>query len=685
MMMGALACASGTQAAEAPVLDAVTVTGRAVFGPTLDEPVMTGSRTGLTALELPASVEAVNQRQMRERGDQAVRDAITRTAGLSDIAGPGDGGLSFSARGFTGANSVGIAEDGLRLAVAAGTQTYPMDTWGYERIEVLRGPASVVFGSGTVGAMINAVRKAPQRDRAIETLVAAGDHGSVRAGAGVTGPIDEVTSYRVDVYGLSTDGVRDLGRARGGKLMSALRVAPTARLHLDLMADYSLQQPERYFGAPLVQGQVDPSLRNENYNADDAVIRYEDSRLRGRLSWQVNEAFSLSNEVFLLQANRQWRNIEDYAYVPATAQVERSSYLEILHRQQQRGNRLEARWAGQGHNVVGGWEYTTIGFRHINNFPSGGASTVTLHDVDHGTWASTDATLPKYQTHTSAQAGHIEDAWHVSERWVLLGGFRYDTTRVIRTPLVAPLDAGLDKRLSGTAARAGATYRIDGRTSAYLQYSTGHDPVTTLVTLNLANRDFAFTKGRQVEAGYKQSLQGGRGEWTAAVYRIEKDNIVTQDQLNPALLVQGGRQHSQGVELTGSLAPWAGWRFEGNVALLQARYDELVQNGQSRAGKRPVDVPQQVANLWGHYRRGAWQLSAGVRGVGPRYADTANTLHLSGYAVFDAGLSWTVNRALTLRALARNLGNRTYAIATYNSQALFGDLRRAELVAEASF
>jgi outer membrane receptor for ferric coprogen and ferric-rhodotorulic acid len=126
----------------------------------LDEPGTTGSRTGVTARELPASIEGVDSTTIRERGDHTVMEAITRATGVTGVGAGGNGSMSFSTRGFSGTNSVGLAEDGVRLSTGAGTQTYPADSWGYERIEVLRGPASVVYGSGTVGATINAVRKA---------------------------------------------------------------------------------------------------------------------------------------------------------------------------------------------------------------------------------------------------------------------------------------------------------------------------------------------------------------------------------------------------------------------------------------------------------------------------------------------------------------------------------------------
>lgn len=681
---------SAVCAAEPTGLPEITVTGRTGgAGLQLDQPSSTGSRTGLTVRELPASVEAISREQLTERGDYALREAVTRTAGLTDIASPGDGGLSFSARGFTGTNSIGLAEDGLRLAVASGTQTYPTDTWGYERIEVLRGPASVVFGSGTVGATINAVRKAPQRVSAIETLFAAGDHGSARVGVGATGPINDVVSYRVDAYGLNSDGVRDLGKASGGKLMSTLRIDPNSDLRFELMADYSLQKPERYFGTPFVNGRLDETLRKENYNAADSIVRYEDKRLRGRASWQLSPTVSISDEVFYLEANRHWRNIEEYEYNNLTNRVDRDIYLEILHKQKQRGNRAEVAWKPAGHSVVAGWEYSTIDFQHTNNGNAGapGSGTdVSLHNVAHGNWSSPDLTFPKFKTDTVAQGFYAEDAWRVTDKLVLLGGLRHDRVEVTRTPLVSGT-SGLDETLSGNSARLGLTYTLAPRTNAYVQFSRGHDPVTSLVTLNLANRNFSLTTGRQVEAGIKQSLAGGSGDWTVAVYKIKKKDIITQDtSTSPTTSVQGGSQHSQGVELSGNLRPSRQWRLEGNLAVLSARFDHLVQGGVTVDGKRPNDVPEQVANLWTHHRFGNWQASVGARHVGKRYTTAANTVTLPSYTVFDAGLSWNVNSMTTLRALLRNTGDKAYAISTYgDTQALFGEPRRAEIVAELAF
>jgi iron complex outermembrane receptor protein len=684
----AICCALAAPAAHAQTtLPTVTVsTPRDSASLGLEQAGTTGSRTGLSARELPASIEGVDSVTVQERGDYRVAEAITRSTGLTGVGNGGNGGMSFSTRGFSGPNSVGVAEDGVRLSTGAGTQTYPSDSWGYERIEVLRGPASVVYGSGTVGATINAVRKAPSRKASAEALVGIGTDGSAQAGVGGSGGFGEIGSFRIDGYGHLSHGERDLGQSSGGKLMSTLRLQATSDLYFELIADYSKQQPERYWGTPLNNGRIDSSLRKENYNVGDSAIVYEDTRLRGRVEWNAAHWLTLRNEIYHFTADRHWKNVEQYSLNPATRTVDRSDYLEIRHDMAQTGNRLEAALRSEKHRTVFGWEVARIDFRNINNFAFSGSTTVDASNPAHGNFLGGDLTFPKYQTDTTLNAFYAEDAWQIADRWLLLAGFRHDTADVSRRSLVGS-GGELDKTLAGNAWRLGLTHHLTPATSLYAQASAGHDPVTSIVTLNLANRDFALTKGRQLEAGIKQSLGNGLGEWTAAAFRIDKDDILTRDPANPSRSIQGGSQHSQGIELSAAIAPWKNWRFEGNYTILQARYDELLEaGGANRAGKRPVDVPEQVANLWGHYRFGPFQASLGGRTVGKRYADNANATVLPGYVVADAALAWKVDNRTTLRLFGRNLTDKVYATTSYGSQQfILGQARRFDLVAELKF
>jgi len=650
-----------------------------------DQPSTTGSRTGVTARELPATTSSIDAAQMQERGDFQVREAISRATGITDIGSGGNGGLSFSARGYTGTDSVGIAEDGIRIQTGSGTQNYPGSSWGYERVEVLHGPASVVYGSGTVGATINAVRKEPSRIESQEAMAAIGTDGVKRLGLGATGGLGEIASYRVDFYGTDIEGYRDLGDSDGVKIMSRFRLQPNSDFRTDFTADYNVQHPERYWGTPHDNGRILSELRDENYNSEDSTIRYEDTRLRARTEWRMNDSLSLSNELYYLESNRRWKNIETYELNTVTNSVNRSDYLEILHELEQTGNRLEASLKHAEHRAVIGWEPAVVSFRHINNFPSGGTSSVSAQNPVHGHWSSPDPTLPKWETSTTLHGFYAEDAWQLSERWLLLAGIRYDRAHIDRDELVSGTDFG--RTLSGNSSRLGLTHFLSSDTSLYAQYATGHDPVRSLLSLNLKNADFDLSKGKQFEVGVKQALGDNLGEWTVAVYHIEKDDIITRDPNDPSILIQGGSQYSQGVELAAALSPWENWRFEGNITRLQAEFTELTESdsGVSRDGNVPQDVPEFVANLWGHYTLGAVQTSLGLRHVGKSYADNANSLTIDSFTVADASIAWTLDPKMTLRLLGRNLTDKVYATSSYNSQFILGEPRRIELVAEVKF
>ena len=380
------------------LLSEIVVTDSRIPALGLEQPTATGSRVPVPAHQLPASVESVDSATIRERGDYEIKDAITRTTGLTAIGSGGNGGMSFSVRGFTGTNSVGVAEDGVRLSTGAGTITYPNNSWGYERIEVLRGLASITQGSGTVGATINAVRKTPSRESSVESLIGIGTEGTARLGVGATGALGEITSFRLDAYGHRSDGARDLGDAKGGKFMSTLRVQPSSDLRFEVLADYSAQRPERYWGTPLADGRIEESLRDENYNASNAIIRYEDTRLRGRANWQINDWLTLRDEVHFFKADRHWKNIENYHLNTETQKVDRSGNLEILHDLDQVGNRLEAMVSVGDHQAVIGWEVAEVDMQHTNNAPYGEESTVAARNPEHGTWFSPDPTLPKFKT-----------------------------------------------------------------------------------------------------------------------------------------------------------------------------------------------------------------------------------------------------------------------------------------------
>ncbi len=674
----ALLCAAGAGAQDLPT---VTIHGAALDeGLALDRPNATGSRLDISALELPASAESLSAATIAARGDLQVKDAVTRTTGLTDSSSPGSG-ISYSARGFNGNNSIAILENGQRLLVGSTTATYPADPWGYETIEVLRGPGSVVHGSGTTGAIINAVRKAPRRESSLEILGGIGGGEALRAGIGATGALGEQGAFRVDAYAGRSDGFIDRGESRHGKILTSMTttLAPGVALYAQL--DHAEQEPIRYFGTPLVNGGLADHLRDGNYNAGDAVLRFVDDKAVARLNWQVSPNLDISNELAYFKSRRDWRNIESYAYDPVRHVVDRGDYIGIRHDQEQTANRLEARWKAGANQVVAGWEASTIDFKHTNNSPYGGSSTVAPTGFDPGSfWDTPDPFRPNFATDTTTHAFYLEDAWRVNERLLLTAGARHDRYKVDRRNLLA--DSGhFQTTLRSNSVRVGASWKLAPDTSLYGQVSTGSDPLTSILSMTLANSKFKLTDARQVEAGIKQMLAGGRAEWTAALYRIKKDDIITRDPNNPAISIQGGSQTSQGAEVSASVSLAPGWRMDANVAYTDAEFDQLIEAGNiSRAGNRPADVPKTSANLWLTHRAGDWRTGAGLRYVGERFISNANMQTLPAYTTLDASIGWTLRRNVQLQLNLRNLTDKLYAITSYGaSQYLLGAERHAEL------
>jgi len=202
---------------------------------------------------------------------------------------------------------------------------------------------------------------------------------------------------------------------------------------------------------------------------------------------------------------------------------------------------------------------------------------------------------------------------------------------------------------------------------------------------------FDLTKGRQLEFGAKGNLAAARGEWSAAIYKIEKTNLLSRDPDNPNVAMQIGQQSSTGIELAFAAEPVRGWTIDANLAALRARYDdfnEIVAGAPvSRNGKTPTGVPERTANIWTGYRfLPAWQAAIGARYVGARQANTANTANLPAYTAIDASLAWTYLPKLGLTLSVKNLADRDYALSgSAGVRWLLADPRSVQLTARTTF
>jgi len=660
----------------------------------LDERNETGSRLGLTARETPASVSALSSADIAERSLMRTQDVVVRMAGMSEAPAPGNGGSSLAARGFGGHNSVAQMVDGTRLVVAAGTIGYPFSTWPLEAVEVLRGPASVLYGDGAIGAAVNYVTRKPRFDRTRrEAFLGAGSFDTLQGGVGLSGPINDSVAYSVYADVDKSRGYRRDNAYERQNLSAALawRVAPSLSATLSLDAGHN--DDARYFGTPLRNGRLDDSIRRTSFNVDDALVRYNDRVARLRLEYQAAPGLRLRNESYYLTSKRHWRNAETYTFNAAGTRVNRGDYLEILHDQDQVGNRFDAsvdgQLAGRANRLVVGFEWYRTRLVHSNNAPYGGASVVDPYNFAPGSFMSPVPTIPGRKAEMDTHAFFLENVLDIAAQWKLVAGLRRDAMDFDNHDLRT--NVALGKDYHPVTGRLGLVWQPSAQWSLYGQFGTATDPLSGALALPNGSVSFDLTRGRQLEFGAKGSVPSLKGEWTVAAYRIAKRKLLSRDPDNPGVAQQIGQQSSTGLEAAFAAEPLPGWTIDANAAVLRARYDDFreIVGGLpvTRDGNTPAGVPERTASLWTRYRfLPQWDAGLGARYVGLRQSNAANTANLPAYTVLDASLAWRQSPSLSWTLAAKNLTDRDYALSGSGGvRWLLGAPRTVQLAARASF
>ncbi|SFL49374.1 iron complex outermembrane recepter protein [Methylorubrum salsuginis] len=662
--------ADAVGAEAAALLRKPSLTQASPVGLNLNTPSRGASRLGLTPRETPASLDIVSGETIRLRGQSSVLEAVSQNGtGISIFGTPGFGLGAFSARGFAGQSSIQTLFDGTRLYVGANTLTFPFDTWNVERIEVLRGPASVLYGEGAIGGIVNVVSKKPLFTPLNVARVGLGSDGLVRAAIDSTGPIGESFAYRLNVSGNRADGwISPNGDFRNLAVSGALTWQATPDLAVTLSHDLGYQEPVRYWGTPLVNGRVLDSVRFNNYNVRDSKINWADNWTQLRTEWTPSADVTIRNTAYRLQSRRHWLDVEQYVYNPTTRLVDRSDYIDITHRQEQIGNRFDATFRGSlfglPNQFTAGFDVNRITFRHDNNFTdnsfSDPPSSVALVGYDPGLFPADGRAKPAYVTHTNQASVFAENRLELTDRLSLLAGVRFDAPTLQRTNLLAtePANRFFERSYQALGYRFGLVYALSPDTTLYAQYATATDPVNSLISLSQSLANFRLSTGDQVEVGAKGLAFSGAVEWTLAGYRIVKKDLVSPVP-GTQVGVQVGQQSSYGAEAALSWLPLAGWRIDANLALLQARYD----NFGAFTGNTPIDVPEQVANLWINWAFARdWEARVGVQYVGAMFSDFANTGRRPDYALVTLGLDRQVTPASRLSFRVSNLLDTVYAL-----------------------
>jgi iron complex outermembrane recepter protein len=700
----------------------------------LDDAASTASHLGLPIRQLPASVSVIDRQEMERRGFRTPLEATVTAVGVTGGILPGSV-PRYSMRGFSD-NNITLLRDGIRQNTMA-QSSRPVDAFVLDRIEVIKGPASLMHGEGAVGGAINYVSRAPEFLPSTELLAAAGSYDAWRIGATTTAPFaNNAAAYRL-TGALSDSGSGYIERSANRISSVALGLAfkPSADFSGSVQFDGQTEDIASWFGLPviydqaintltgqprssgpanpatdvLVNARIDPRTRRFNYNLQDSFTDGKNTFTRAQVNWRASAAFALRAQLYYVTHFLDWRNSENYVWNPNTALVQRDLFY-IYRDDDLTGAKLQAQWDGKPGGlplrVAAGVDTNRNnlirGTRAPGTLPAAAFNVPLLGPNIGATPAQFAQYVPQADARVLTHAPFIEAAVDVTPAIKLLGGLRYDRIDVDRIDYLNPA-ASANQRYAPTTGRLGAMWSVWPQTQVYASYATSADPVQQFVSITAQQAALSLQKGRQVELGIKQSAPAHGIDWTLALYDIRKNDLLTTSLVNGVSTSQTvGQQSSRGLEAAVAWRPNPAWQVGANAAWTRARFDDFAetvanpaagQAGQpvtvliSRSGKTPPNVPQRTANVYVNFKPlTQWTVSAGVRYVSQRFANNANLIELDGFTLLDAAVEYT-HRNWTATLRGRNLSDKLYADWAINQglQQRVGDPRTFELALRHQF
>lgn len=689
--------------------ETIVVTGQRAPQRDLDFETDAGSRTGLTNRETPAIVDVLTQADFQNQGLSSAIDALNAAPGVFAGNDPGAIGLG-SLRGFT--RGTNFQYDGVRTSTP-GSEFRNWDSWSFERIEVLKGPASVLSGDGALVGTINFVPKQPRLGQSgAEALVSYGSFDTWRLAGGVNAPLGETAAARFDIVGSQSSGWITDNDSITFAATGAVLWKPTNDLTLRFSVDHFEDEfAAAYYGVPLVPRAFarDPSdvatgpgglvfdnaMREVNYDVNDGVVDSNSTWLRARVDYTLSGAWSLRNDFSYFDGDRSWTSSDVYSFNAGTGLVDRTTTL-ITHGQGVVFDRATLSYdgplAGRRNRFTIGAEAMLTGFDSKRRF--GATTSVDPLNPARGVFPTTDTpadfgTRQQVRADVDNYAVFAEDAYNVTPDLILVGSVRLDQIELSRS--ITNVTSGAVTPYANTYEpfnwRIGAVYSVLPQTQLFAQYSSAALPVSGFLFISAANSRFDLTTGESFEAGVKSDIWGDRVQVTASVFHIRQEDILTRDPANPAVSIQGGSQVSTGIEASISASLTDELQLDLGAAFLHAEFDELLEaGGANRSGNLPSNTPEQLVDLTATWSPAGTPFSVfgAVRYTDEFFTDNANTIRVAPVTLIDAGVTWRTPFA-DISVRGRNLTDEVYANLGFGSQIELGAPRSVELTLTRSF
>lgn len=667
-------------------LPAVTVqAGEQTYNPTT---ATSATKINAPLRDIPQTVNVITQEVMRDKGVRSMEDAVKSVPGVSLVHGDGQRDQVFI-RGF---NSLGDQFiDGIR-----DDAMYFRDMSNIEQIEVVKGPASVLYGRGSSGGMINRITKKPGIDKS-EASLQIGSWNQRRGEFDIARNIeDSNVSFRMTGAIERADSFRDQQFLEREAFAPSMTIKVNSDTSLLLQAEYLHDKRVTDFGIPSFNGlpiNVAPSTYYGAGNARDADSA-EATVAAGSitLDHRFNSEWSLRNAFRYYQYKLDRYNTIPGAVTanpafPSGYQVARTRGA-IARDEHGVFNQTEltqnTTLGGMAHQILYGVEFGVQDRTQLNR--SGTAVAVDAFNpvAPFASTTNLTTTAATSNSGSSTVAGaYVQDLISLSDKWKALLGIRYDSfEQEVRV-------AGIPSRTdTAWSPRAGVVYQPSATQSYYASVSKSFQPSAENFNITAANSIFDPQETTSKEIGTKLDLFDGKATATASLFNLERTNITTTDPFGVTTAV--GTQRTNGIELTFTGDLSNGWRVSSGYAYLDAviSKSKTVTNGIAVQGKKATVTPEHSANVWLTKALAPnWTAGAGVNYVGDRFADPTNTVTLPSYTTMDAMVSYKI-KGFDLQLNIYNIFDKEYIASAHSSlpnSLLPGAPRSATLTARYAF
>lgn len=646
---------------------------------------ITAMKTAVPIIKTPQSISVISQQEISTRQAATVKRALDYTPGVvNSTRGASTTYDHVMIRGFAanGQNQNNYLDN---LKLQGDFWNDPViDPYMLERIEVLRGPTSVLYGKSNPGGIVNMISKRPSGQTQREVQFRLGSDHLMQTGIDIDDATEDgQVKWRLVATGAASGQQQADARQQRYALAPSLTWQPSARTHLTLLTYLQAEPEVGYYGWLPQQGTVNPlpngtrlstrfneGATNNHFARDQRMLGYQ-------FEHQLNATTSLRQNLRFNQMQTEQRSVygQGICQTLTCPQVSSDALSHTLLRgsvtDQERLNSLAIdnqvahtiNAAGVTHSLLAGIDY-----QHMRNNIAALFDTAPPLDLYQPQQRSFDFAPPRpYQLNRMQQAGlYLQDQaqWRA---WVVTLGVRQDWLQQAST---LRQDGGQVTRNDAQLTwRGGINYLFDNGVAPYVSYSQSFEP-NGFDLFNTPRRTFAPARGEQVEIGIKYIPSARPVVVTAALYQLTKSNNLTADPHDAFKQIPAGEIRARGIELEAKAA----LSYNANVTAAWSLSDVKYTKDTELKGHTPAQLPRSMWSLWGDYTLPSGALTGASAGLGMRYTgvsygDRSNRLRVSGTLLMDMMLRYELAQlgleGAQLALNVNNLLNRHYVASCF--------------------